>query len=171
MSISALAALVASLGFVAAIIWAGLMDLVTMKIRNELILFLLATYAALAPLAGFGVADIAWGSAVAAGVLAASFICFAMGWIGGGDAKFAAVVALWLGADLVLPYLLYTTVFGGLLTLAILQFRSIVLPPQCISVGWINRLHAPKSGVPYGVAIASAALVVFLQTPWIEAFT
>jgi prepilin peptidase CpaA len=171
MTISALAALVASLGFVAAIIWAGLMDLVTMRIRNELVLFLLAAYAALAPLAGFGVSDIAWAAAVAAGVLAASFTCFALGWIGGGDAKLAAVVALWLGADLVLPYLLYTTVFGALLTLAILQFRTMVLPPQCISVGWINRLHAPTCGVPYGVAIASAALVVFLQTPWIEAFT
>lgn len=171
MTISALAAFVASLGFVAAIIWAGLMDLVTMKIRNELILFLLAAYAALAPLAGFGVADIGWAAAIAAGVLAASFTCFAMGWIGGGDAKLAAVVALWLGADLVLPYVLYTAVFGGVLTLAILQFRTMALPPQCVTIGWINRLHAPTSGVPYGVAIASAALVVFLQTPWVKAFT
>jgi prepilin peptidase CpaA len=94
-----------------------------------------------------------------------------MGWIGGGDAKLAAVVALWLGADLVLPYVLYTAVFGGLLTLAILQFRTMALPSRCITVGWINRLHASTSGVPYGVAIASAALVVFLQSPWIEAFT
>jgi prepilin peptidase CpaA len=171
MTISALAACTASLGFIAAITWAGLMDLVTMKIRNELIIFLLATYAALAPLAGFGVTDIAWGAAVAAGVLAASFACFAMGWIGGGDAKLAAVIALWLGADLVLPYVLYTALFGGLLTLAILQFRTIVLPARCITVDWINRLHAPTSGVPYGAAIATAALVVFLQSPWVEAFT
>ena len=38
-------------------------------------------------------------------VLAIGFGCFAMGWIGGGDAKLAAAIALWFGFDYLLEYL------------------------------------------------------------------
>ena len=34
-----------------------------------------------------------------AAVLVVAFACFAMGWVGGGDAKVAAGVALWFGFD------------------------------------------------------------------------
>ena len=134
--------------------WAAVADLVTMKIRNELVLFLLASYAVLAPLSGIGWVDIGWSIAVAAGVLLGMFVLFGFGWIGGGDAKLAAVIALWLGADQRSAYVLYTALFGGILTIALLQFRLMVLPAQCLTVPWIMRLHAPETGVPYGVAIA-----------------
>ena len=75
-----------------------------MKIRNELVLFLLATYAVLAPLSGIGWIDIGSSVAIAAGVLIGMFVMFGLGWIGGGDAKLAAVIALWLGADHALAY-------------------------------------------------------------------
>ena len=41
----------------------------------------------------------------AAAVLVVSFVFFARGWIGGGDAKLAAATALWLGFDQLLNYL------------------------------------------------------------------
>lgn len=165
---SAAASYAASLCFIVGIVWAGSADLVTMKIRNELVLFLLASYAALAPLSGIGWTDIGWSVALAAGVLIGMFVLFGLGWIGGGDAKFAAVIALWLGADHALAYVLYTALFGGMLTIALLQFRLMVLPAQCLTVPWITRLHAPETGVPYGVAIAIAALVVFPATHWMK---
>jgi prepilin peptidase CpaA len=166
MTISAVAALTASLCFAAATVWAGLMDLATMKIRNELVLFLLGIYAALAPLAGFGAVQIGLSAAVALSVLAGMFIFFALGWIGGGDAKLSAVVALWIGAEHALPYVVYTALFGGVLTLALLQFRSISLPSSVRRISWVAQLHARDSGVPYGIAIASAALFVFPNTSW-----
>ena len=49
-------------------------------------------------------------------VLAVTFVFFALGWIGGGDAKLAAATALWLGFDHLLKYLLYASLFGGVLT-------------------------------------------------------
>jgi Flp pilus assembly protein protease CpaA len=61
--------------------------------------------------------------AAGAVVLAIGFACFAFGWIGGGDAKFAAVIALWLGLGHVLEFLVTSAVFGGVLTIAILTFR------------------------------------------------
>lgn len=166
MTISALAASTATLCFAFATIWAGMMDLITMRIRNELVLFLLAIYAALAPLAGFGVDEIGLNAAVALGVLVCMFVFFGLGWIGGGDAKLAAVVALWLGADHVMAFTIYTALFGGALTLLLLQFRALPLPAPCLRVSWITQLHARNTGVPYGVPIAAAALLILPTTPW-----
>lgn len=171
MTISAIAALTASLCFTAATVWAGLMDLATMKIRNELVLFLLGIYAALAPLAGFEAIQIGLSAAAALSVLAGMFVFFALGWIGGGDAKLSAVIALWVGAEHALPYVVYTALFGGVLTLVLLQFRSISLPASAQKVPWIAKLHSRDAGVPYGIAIASAALFVFPSTSWMTVFS
>lgn len=171
MTISTAAAFAASICFATTTVWAGVMDLTTMKIRNDLVLFLLAIYAALAPLAGIGAVEIASSAAVAFGVLVCMFMFFGFGWIGGGDAKLASVIALWLGVEHTLPYVLYTAAFGGILTLLILQFRSLPLPAMCLRFPWISQLHDRSSGVPYGVAIASAALFVFPSTPWMTHLT
>jgi len=142
------------------------MDLTTMRIRNEVVIFLLAVYAALAPLAGFNVADIGLSALVAFGVLVCMFVFFAFGWIGGGDAKLVAVMSLWLGADHAPAFVLYTALFGGIVTLALLQFRMLPLPLPLHRMDWIVKLHKAEVGVPYGVAIAFAALLTFVKTPW-----
>lgn len=169
MVVSPVTTSIASLCFIAGILLAAAADLVTMKIRNGLVLFLLANYLVFALFSGMGWTDIGWSVAVAAGVLTCMFVMFGFGWIGGGDAKLAAVVALWLGVDHALAYVLYTALFGGILTILLLQFRLRVLPAQCFTVPWIMRLHAPETGVPYGVAIAAAALFIFPETHWMKA--
>lgn len=167
MTISAVAALTATLCFAAATIWAGLMDLATMKIRNELVLFLLAIYAALAPLAGFGAVQIGVSAAAAMAVFLAMFVFFGFGWIGGGDVKLISVVVLWLGAEHALPYIVFMAIFGGVLSLVLLRYRTMALPEFCARIPWLAQLHSREAGVPYGVAIAAAALFIFPQTPWI----
>ena len=103
------------------------------------------------------------------GVLAASFVCFAFGWIGGGDAKVAAAAALWFGFGHLLNYLVYASLFGGVLTLLLLQFRQWPLPYQLAGQAWLLKLHAKDSGIPYGIALAIGALVVYPETDWIKA--
>ena len=50
---------------------------------------------------------------------------FAIGGMGGGDAKLIAASSLWMGFNLnLLCYLLISTVIGGVLTLLILSYRS-----------------------------------------------
>src|SRR5882724_7850677 len=98
-TISAFATPAATVIFAFAMVYAGLMDLTTMRIRNGLCLALLAVYAGLAPFAGFTVEEVAWSTAIAAGLLVVSFVLFAFGWMGGGDGKLLAVTALWLGFD------------------------------------------------------------------------
>jgi prepilin peptidase CpaA len=155
--------------FAFTMVYAGVTDLTTNKIRNGLVLIFLLAYAVLAPFAGFTVYEIGWSAAVAAGVLLFAFIFFTLGWIGGGDAKLAAVTALWFGADHTPAYLIYTTLLGGAFTLAILQFRVLTLPACLQNRSWISRLHSRGSGIPYGVAMALAALVVFPETRWMTA--
>ena len=152
--------------FTFTMIYAGLTDLTTMKIQNGLLLLFLLAYAMLAPVIGLTVTEIGWSAAVAAAVLVVAFIFFALGWIGGGDAKFAAVTALWFGMDHTAAYLIYIALLGGAFTLCLLRFRMMVLPAWLPDRPWIARLHAQECGVPYGFTMALAALIVFPQTRW-----
>ncbi len=98
-------------------------------------------------------------------VLVVAFGFFSRGWIGGGDAKLAAATALWLGFDHLLPYLIYASLFGGALTLLLIQFRLVPLPDVLARQEWVQRLHRKDGGVPYGIALAAAALAVYPETP------
>ena len=161
-----MAALAAVVVFPAAMICAGIMDLTTMKIRNWLLGFLIAFYAILAPLAGFGLREIGLSLLIGASVLLVAFTLFHLGWIGGGDAKLAAVSALWLGAVNTLDYVVYTALLGGVLAASMLLFRTFSIPVSWQRQPWVNRLHTDGAGIPYGVALAGAALIVFTYSPW-----
>ena len=102
-------------------------------------------------------------------VLVVGFGCFIRGWIGGGDAKLAAATALWLGFDYLVSYLVYASLFGGVLSLALIQFRMWPLPRLLSGQVWIERLHRKDGGVPYGIALAAAALAIYPETPWMTA--
>jgi prepilin peptidase CpaA len=108
--------------------------------------------------------------AAAALVLTISFGFFSMGWIGGGDAKLVAATALWFGFDFLLDYLVYASLFGGVLTVLLIQFRRLPLPAPLARQTWILRLHEAGGGVPYGIALAAAALAVYPKTGWMPAF-
>jgi prepilin peptidase CpaA len=104
--------------------------------------------------------------AAASAVLAVAFVCYAFGWIGGGDAKLTAATALWFGFDYLLDYLFCASLFGAALTLLLIQFRLLPLPAVLARQKWILRLHEKGAGVPYGIALAAAALAVYPYTGW-----
>lgn len=89
---------------------------------------------------------------------------FALGWVGGGDAKLFAVATLWLGWDALYEYTVLATLLGGVLTIALILLRRIVLPRILADQPWLARLADGKSGVPYGVALSMAALIVLPNT-------
>jgi prepilin peptidase CpaA len=140
-----------------------------MTISNRVSLVLAAGFLALAVLSGMGLSEILSHLGAGAIVLAVAFFCFAMGWVGGGDAKVAAGAALWFGFGHLLNYLLYASLFGGALTLLLLQFRKWPLPYPLVGQAWLLRLHARETGIPYGIALAVGALVVYPETEWIKA--
>jgi prepilin peptidase CpaA len=167
MTIASAAMLAAIIIFVCAMMYVAVNDLLRMTIINTLCLLLCGAYFVLAPLAGFRLEMIGISIASALTVLFFSVAFFAMGWIGGGDGKLATVTALWVGADQTVPYVTYAALFGGVLTVALIAFRRFEVPMTWHDRAWIARLHSRESGVPYGVALALAGLVVLGDTVWV----
>jgi|SRR5271163_855384 prepilin peptidase CpaA len=152
--------------FPAMMAFAASSDLLTMTIANRVSLILIAGFAVLALLAGMGGREMLSHVGAAAAVLVVAFAFFSRGWIGGGDAKLAAATALWMGFGHLGDYLVYASVFGGALTLSLIQFRTLPMPQFLIGREWAERLHRRDGGVPYGIALAAAALLVYPQTEW-----
>lgn len=150
--------------FPAAMIYAAASDLITMTISNRLSIALFLGFFVLALLIGMPLADIGWHLAASGAVLIFAFAFFARGWIGGGDAKLAAATALWIGFSHLMDYLLVAAILGGALTLLILQVRKWPLPQLLARQPWIARLHAMETGIPYGIALAAAGLIVYPET-------
>ena len=97
--------------------------------------------------------------------LVIGFALFALGWIGGGDAKlFAARGAV---AGVQGPAALCA---GGQRVRRradpwpSLLLRQCPLPALLARQGWIVRLHDARSGIPYGVALAAGAFFLLPST-------
>ena len=157
--------------FPAIMIVAAVMDMFTMTIPNRIILALIGFFIILVPFTGLGLTEI--GMHVLAGVLmlAITFLMYTfMGGIGGGDAKLAAATGLWIGMNETLfMYALYASIFGGLLTIALMMMNKLPAPAFLVKHEWFARLHELKSGVPYGIALAAGGLAVFPDTIWMRA--
>lgn len=150
--------------FPALMAYAAASDLLSMTISNKITLTLIVTFALYAVVAGLGWQDLGWHLAAGGLVLICTFSMFAAGWIGGGDAKLAAATAFWFGFDQLMPYLLLAAVAGGVLTFAVLYYRGQPLPSTVHNWPWARRLHSPKEGVPYGIALAFSALLILPET-------
>jgi prepilin peptidase CpaA len=146
--------------------FAAAYDLLTMTIPNKLTLGLLAAFVVLAPLSGLDWQTYGMHFVVGAAVLAIAFTCFSFGWVGGGDAKLAAVAALWIGWPHAVSFIVIASVFGAVLTIFILTFRRSPLP-AFVRLDWVQRLYDAKAGVPYGIALAAAGLTVYPHVAWV----
>lgn len=155
--------------FPALMAFAAASDLFTMTIPNRVSLLLVGGFFALAGFSGMPLSEIAMHVGAGLTVLVVAFACFAFGWMGGGDAKVAAAAGLWFGFPPLAGYLIYASLFGGVLTLLILQFRQWPLPYPLLSQKWLLQLHHKDTGIPYGIALALGALVIYPETEWINA--
>ncbi len=142
----------------------GSFDLLTMTIPNRVSIALVAIFPAAAACAGLGGAAIAGHLAAGALMLAVGILMFARGWLGGGDAKLLAAASLWLGFEHLAGYLLLVAVFGGVLALLLISYRRLAPPLWVCSQAWALRLHDSKVGIPYGIALAVAALWIYPST-------
>ena len=113
---------------------------------------------------GLGVADIALHVSCALAMLCAGFALFAAGWIGGGDAKLFAAAALWFGWGDIADYAAASAVIGGALALVVLALRM-----GSLSLPFAGMFPMPKRELPYGVALALAALFIYPQSLWAAA--
>lgn len=150
--------------FPVAMTFAAANDLFTMRIPNQISLVLVGGFVAVAlltrmPLETFGI-HLACGF----GLLALTFTLFSLNLLGGGDAKLMAAGALWMGAEQILPFVAFVTIYGGALCFAILSYRKMVPADLLPLPEWAQKLHTPGGPVPYGIAIAAGGLMAFPAT-------
>lgn len=137
-------------------------DLVSYTIPNWISLGLIGAFCLLAVVAGLEPQSLVGHAGAGAVALLIGMGLFALGWIGGGDAKLLAACCLWFGWPDSEVFLLDTALAGGAFAVLLLVARGqmvrAVLPA---SPGWVGRLTTPGEPAPYGVAIALGALIAF----------
>lgn len=150
-------------GFAGLMLAAAISDCRHLVIPNALVLallvlwpfFLLTTPDKLAALWGLGVAALAF---------LVGAVLFARGYCGGGDVKLFAAASLWAGASAMPPLLILTGIFGGALALFLLTPLGMQL--SALRRPAVDGVPGPSLGerpsVPYGLAIAAAALIVIV---------
>lgn len=88
--------------------------------------------------------------------LIGGMILFALGVVGGGDAKFYAAVAAWFGMAKGWTLLVLVTSSGLLLLVTLLAYRVVSGRPDTEKGGF------ETSSLPYGVAIGSGAILAYV---------
>lgn len=144
-------------------IYAATLDVLTMRIANGISIALVLGFLLVAPVAGMPMQQMLMHLAAGSAVLLAAMLLFSLRLLGGGDAKLLAAAAVWIGSEQLVPFLVCVTIFGGALAILLLAYRhtpagALPLPT------WAARLHKQGEGMPYGVAIAAGALVVYPVT-------
>ena len=157
--------------FPAIMAFAAAMDLLTMRISNRISIALAASFFVAALFAGLPLHDVLSHIGAGAVVLVAAMLLFALGGFGGGDGKLLAAGALWIGFEGLLMFLLFVALAGGALAVAILFYRRIPAIEALPVPEWALNLHKQGTGIPYGIAIAAGALLIYPDTAWFNAFT
>ena len=141
-------------------ILAALSDLTSYTIPNWMSVALAAAFALLAAAVALPLPVVGVHVVVGLIALVAGMGMFAVGWIGGGDAKLLAACCLWFGWPDSQTFLLDTALAGGGFAFLLLVMRGQLARPLIPSFsGWVGRLMTPGEPAPYGVAIALGALI------------
>jgi prepilin peptidase CpaA len=137
---------------------AAVEDAVRLRISNITVLLVLSAAVIAAVLAGPELR--LWQNLVVfLGLLIVGTPMFAAGKLGGGDVKLLAATGLWFDFHGAFWMLICVAIAGGVLAIIVLTLRAI---------GWSEKLRAkisllrPKSGIPYGVAIAAGSLIAMI---------
>ena len=153
------------LALVAVLAWAAVSDAMWFRIPNAVPIAIVALYPVYLLAGGPGLGVLHWSLAIMIGTFLLGALLFSRGWMGGGDVKLIAALALWAGPVHFPAFLVMTSIAGGALVLVIL------LASRNAALNWVvgsirGALHLPvtprtasgKSTVPYGIAIAIAGL-------------
>lgn len=139
------------------LIWAAVSDLHRYLIPNRVCALIAGAYglAAVAMPLGPWIAGLAIG-ALALGV---GTVLFARGWVGGGDVKLTAAIALWAGPAYVSDFAL-TTSLAGMALAAFMMTPARRLMPRPAGVEATAGLRQP---MPFGVPLAAGGAWVLVQ--------
>ena len=135
-------------------------DIRTRRIPNEFIVGILALASFRIALAGDPIAGL-YTLAASAALFIATFLLYWRGLLGGGDVKLIGATGLLVGYPNLFEFLFVMSVSGALIAVALLareklgRRRATTPPPE-------NQKRPALLTVPYGAAIATAAVVSLL---------
>ncbi len=145
--------------------YAAVTDFISMTIANRIPIALVVAFCLLAPFSGMNWLEAGLAALAALMLFSAGYVCFVMNWVAGGDVKFAAAVALWLGWNHLLEYLVIFSLYGGVLTVLALTLSRVLEPLPILRVGFLEQFSAHRK-IPYGIALAVAGLQIYPTTIW-----
>ena len=158
--------------FPAMVILAGLRDMTSYTIPNWISFGTLLAFFPTAFALGLPLPVIGINLTVGLVALILGMGMFALGWIGGGDAKLFAAAGVWLGYPSFIGFTMVTAIAGGLLAVGLLGMRSLWVRRYVVGgPPWFERLTTHGENVPYGVAIAVGALFAYPASALMQAFT
>lgn len=109
---------------------------------------------------GAGLHEALSGLAIGAVAFALGIVLFARSWLGGGDVKLLAAVALWTPPSLLTAFALATSLAGAGLSIAMLTPLRRYAPPPPAALTQKGALRQP---IPFAIAIAAGGLFVLLK--------
>lgn len=147
-------------------VFAAVSDMLSMTIANRVSVLLIATFAIIAPFTGMDWAAYGWHFAAGGLVLLVTFGLFALGGMGGGDAKLMSATALFLGFNVhLVEYLVISAFLGGVLTVAILAYRNSALAVFTSRNMFLRHFADDAVGIPYGIVLGLGGLVAYPDSP------
>lgn len=150
-------------------IFAAVSDMLSMTIANRVSVLLVLAFVVLAPLTGMAWPEIGMHLAAGAAALTVTFALFAIGGMGGGDAKLIAATSVWFGFSIgLVNYLLTATLLGGALTILLVIFRNSSLSMLAGNNVLLRHFADQKAGIPYGIALGAGGLLCYGETPLMQ---
>ena len=167
------------IAFAAMMIVAFVIDVISYRIPNTLVVALVALFLVVSAL---NWSEVEWLGHIAAAILifGVGIFLYAIRQMGAGDVKLLGAVALWAGAvppfenwpSPVIVLLFYVALCGFLGMVVILALRLIVPRLQPITGQRpVPRVLTKGQGIPYAIAIGPGAIIAsFSFAPWLWSF-
>lgn len=150
-------------GFSILMMMAAIKDASIMKIPNYISIYTVLLFFLILPFAWTGLSDLSEHLLVGVSIFILGFIMFALGWVGGGDAKLFAATSLWWTWPDMIVYVGYTGIIGGVIAIFIVLGRQYS-PVWLSTSSWAYGLFKEEAKMPYGLALASGALLTLPQS-------
>jgi prepilin peptidase CpaA len=153
--------------FCIALVYGAISDLRTLEIPNRVPIAIALTFLPAALIAAMVPINILFHYGVALIIFAVGAVLFAKGYVGGGDVKFLAAVCVWWDVWQLGAYLVTVGILGGALALFVIFAGRMELTRRVLP--WLETGGTMNQPIPYGVAIAGGALIMFATLPVLPA--
>ena len=150
--------------FIGVLIAAAIADFCTLKIPNWCSFVIAVVFVLFAHNLNMPLSEILthYGTGVIVYLLGLGLVL--RGVVGGGDVKLLSTTCIWAGPNMLAELLISTAILGGMLALVVICMRKTLSERlNGWKPLWLNPPEGTSIGIPYGVAIAVAGLLLVSQ--------